>query len=658
MAVQETRRRGFRMWRLALKSIALLSIVIVVLVYASRLSDSYVCLQIGRNAGFNGQGVGLLDLNRDIYVPDMRITNAFFGQQSPNHNLIAVAQYNPQTKTQDLSIRSTTNDSPPIILQTTFPGGGGNFGRGFARVTWSPDSKRLAYLWTDRDRNLNLSVVNADGNNKQTVSLGRSDTGQSGNQRNLLVDGWSADSQFLSINEQTQTADTDTVWATANLNESRAVFKAGAWSPQGSFYSGVRTNSNGNDEIVLWSPEKDLPTGYVLAPKQVVELINWSPDGRYFAVQSHVDCVALVYCVQRWSYDIFSSSGKLVASDIYGKEWSGASSVPTAVWSTDGEKWVFLQQSQQNGSQIDLVAWRAADNRTETIAANLDSSLTPDMFYTAASRRFNGGPFLSTVLNQPTGNRLIIRTQHDGKIKIEVADLDGSNRTTLVDNADQILFPQQSTFASQQFWSIDGGLITIVWTTGTDSSRQVHLTWARADGSSHFEISDGIQSIDSLQIMRPGSPGNQKRISYMAMRGGVEGIEMAELATGKHYRLITGTKSNDSWSISPSANGQTVALVLQNYYTSSFQNELYLVSFDGEPPRKISQDMLGLPSWSPDGLTVAFLEQDTTRSNYYINLTGIDGTPIKTLPVAPSEQQVLSRFNRNQTAVYNWTTCS
>src|SRR5260221_13322720 len=137
MAVQETRRRGFGMWRLALKSIVLLSIVIVVLVDASRLSDSYVCLQIGRNAGFNGQGVGLMDLNRDIYVPDMRTTNAFFGQMSPDHNFVAVAQYDIRTRTQNLIIRSMTNQSAPVVIQSTFPGVRGNFGRGFARVAWS-----------------------------------------------------------------------------------------------------------------------------------------------------------------------------------------------------------------------------------------------------------------------------------------------------------------------------------------------------------------------------------------------------------------------------------------------------------------------------------------------------------------------------------------
>src|SRR5436190_23518481 len=100
MAMQGTRRRGFRVWRLAAKSVGLLSLATVVLVYGSRLSDSYVCLQVGRNAGFNGQGVGLMDLNRDIYVPDMRTANAYFGQLSPDKNLVAVAQYDLRTKTQ------------------------------------------------------------------------------------------------------------------------------------------------------------------------------------------------------------------------------------------------------------------------------------------------------------------------------------------------------------------------------------------------------------------------------------------------------------------------------------------------------------------------------------------------------------------------------
>jgi Tol biopolymer transport system component len=65
--------------------------------------------------------------------------------------------------------------------------------------------------------------------------------------------------------------------------------------------------------------------------------------------------------------------------------------------------------------------------------------------------------------------------------------------------------------------------------------------------------------------------------------------------------------------------------------------------------------MLGLPNWSPDGSTIAFIESDANRS--YVQLSSVDGAPIKTIPLV-SAQQGGVRYVRNQAAIFNWTTCS
>jgi hypothetical protein len=550
---------------------AVLSLLMVLLICISRLSNSYVCLQIGQNSGFNGPGIGLLDLERYVYIPDTRTNNSFFGLQSPDRTLTAAMQYNPNIRTQDLVVRSNAGLRTPTTLQSGFPGGG-FYGRGFGRLQWSPDSSHLAYLFTDRDQNVNLSVINSHSNSKQTVSLGRNDTQGSGNQRNIALDGWSGDGLYLSINEQAQSGEIESVWSSTDLKEAKAVFKTGAWSPQGHLFAGLKTGADSNDEIVVWSSEKELQTGYVLAQGQTLQSLDWSPDGHYFTLQSHVNCELTENCSQRWSYDIFNSNGTLVVGNIAGKVWAGASSVATAVWATDSQNLVFLQDSKQNSLELDLVAWHAADNSFKTIAAGLDSSLSPDMFYVTPFRRPSGGSVLALTYNQPSGKRMLIPTDHDGKIRIELADLDGGHRTTLVDSADEIISPQQSNFAPAQFWSPDGQSLMIIWATGEGKNHQVHLTWARADGSGQHDINDNIQSIDRVGLMRPGTAASQKWISYLAMRNGVYSIELAELDTGKHYPLLTGLKANDTWTITLSPDARTVGLVLQSYTTTAFIN--------------------------------------------------------------------------------------
>jgi Tol biopolymer transport system component len=193
----------------------------------------------------------------------------------------------------------------------------------------------------------------------------------------------------------------------------------------------------------------------------------------------------------------------------------------------------------------------------------------------------------------------------------------------------------------------------IIWA----SNHRVHLTWAKADGTGQHDISDNLQSIDRITFIRPGAAGSQKWISYLANRSGVYSIELAELETGQHYPLLAGVKAGDSWSFTLSPDGHTVALVLQSYATSAFQNRLYLVPLDGKGAHQISNDMLGTPNWSPDGSTIAYIQPDAASSIPYVKLINADGAPIKSIPLISSQQGQV-RASRNQTTLFNWTRCS
>lgn len=66
-------------------------------------------------------------------------------------------------------------------------------------VIWSPDSQRIAYLWTTMDNQIRLSVVDADGMNKQTVDVIPPAGVWLSSISNLLLNAWSADGSYLSV---------------------------------------------------------------------------------------------------------------------------------------------------------------------------------------------------------------------------------------------------------------------------------------------------------------------------------------------------------------------------------------------------------------------------------------------------------------------------
>src|SRR5262249_22075120 len=238
---------------------------------------------------------------------------------------------------------------------------------------------------------------------------------------------------------------------------------------------------------------------------RTADQVIWSPNGQYIAVKGHEPCDVSDACSSRWSYDIFSSAGAVLASSLDGASWlstntnqvNGTASIST--WTADGNSWVFLQDKHLDKN---LMVLHVPENRYETIASHVVDSLAQDMLYSPSFRQFGNprpGPFTAST----TTKRIILPTWQDNKIGVDIADVDGQHRTTLVQGEDQILDPEFVTSGtSNNFWTANGDVVVVVWITLTaGDGRHVHVTWAQADGSNKHDVEGGWEAVSQVQVV-------------------------------------------------------------------------------------------------------------------------------------------------------------
>jgi hypothetical protein len=307
-------------------------------------------------------------------------------------------------------------------------------------------------------------------------------------------------------------------------------------------------------------------------------------------------------------------------------------------------------RDESGASAWDAVALRVADGRFETLAANVVTDLAADMLYGAQVRRA-GPPLFNPARGNLARQRIVLPTWHGGRIGVELADLDGKHRTTLVEGADAILDAQfAGPGGSSRFWSSSGDLAVVVWATGTtDQDRHVHLTWAQADGSGKHEIGGDMNDLSHLQVI---TSGNQKWLGYTAKRADSLSIELAEVATGQHYRLLDNVQDANQWLLTPAPDGSLAALQL-GASTGRFYGEstLYLVALDGTAADEVSSAVTGPAQWSPDGSKLAFLRatSGSSQSLPYVEVITPDRSVQRSVP--------LYQAGTNQPRILRWSKC-
>src|SRR5262249_6579641 len=146
-------------------------------------------------------------------------------------------------------------NNPPTttVLHQDFPvsGSGSGSANSFDQlrsVRWSPDGKRLAYLWSDDNQQTYISVVNADGSSKQSAEFQLARNSQSSNSTrntfgNPINFRWSADGSYLNVEQSTNGPNIDSIWSLNPLKRLAGVIpstlRTGAWSPKGNGFAGI-----------------------------------------------------------------------------------------------------------------------------------------------------------------------------------------------------------------------------------------------------------------------------------------------------------------------------------------------------------------------------------------------------------------------------------
>ncbi len=672
MLTEPPRRWYLRFGRMTLKGSVALGLLVAVSIYAARIPDQYACLQLINGYTRSSLTFDLVDLNSGRDMLDSRSQQSVFGIPSPDGKFAALFQPDepgsPESTSSLIIQRISDSTIPPqsVVVQRGIADTGGGYNR-FRNIRWSADSSRLAYVWSDDDQKIYLSVVNADGSGKRTALYGVLPA--QSNSQNSRFSGigsaqislnWATDPDYLSVTQAMNNAGTQiTLWSVGDrlrrIDFAReSTLRTGAWSPRGAQFAAFAEGLDGAWQIVLWSPSQQasLPFAANKAPDQII----WSPAGQFVALQSHRPCMLAEGCVSRWSFDIMRSDGTLQMADIDGAAWmrssSGqVSSVPAlAAWSADGASWIYLRE-RLAGAARDVVALHVADRRYETIASDVVSDLASDMLYAMPLRRPPTTRQISVSIDNAR-KRIVLPTWHEGKIRVDLADIDGKDRTTLVQDADSILDSQFNVpGGSSRFWSPNGDLVVVAWASGTaDQDRRLHLTWAQADGSGKHEITDDMDDITNIQVIANGS---HKWLGYTAKRADRMSIELAEVATGQRYRLLDNLEDADQWLLTPSPDGSLAALQLGASIGRFYgESRLYLVALDGTAASEVSSDVTGPAQWSPDGSQLAYLRRDpnSSQSLPYAQVITPDRSTLRSVP--------LYQAGTSQPRLLRWSKCT
>jgi Tol biopolymer transport system component len=433
---------------------------------------------------------------------------------------------------------------------------------------------------------------------------------------------WSGDGHYLSIDEGRPPRFNGyrryTVWSVDELKHIPTILDerplvGGAWSPQGHTFAAVIESQDGTLELVILSPGDEaepivVPTGQ----RSSVFDFSWSPDGRYFVLRLIDDIGAPLL------YDLYSRDGQLIYGGLVGTAYFPAANRQVGFdrWSPDSHLWVYLKERQPRS--IDLVGLDVTTGLHKVIASNLASDFASDVFFTT-NRYFLDGIDANTVF-PPESNRILLPKQREEGLILEVADLDGSNSTILVEDAKDIYYlPTAHMYGN--FWSQDGDEVKVLWSAGSDT----RLTVAKTDGSDVYTLADDIDAIWFPQDIY--TPTGKQWYGFITKRGESFGVEVYEPKTHIHRRLVSGLKAaSDLWTITVSPD-EIYAAVTVGTFSHQQGNPLLLVPLDGQPARVLHPNIEGEPLWSKNEEYLAYFYQPKPYT-FAVEWTTLEGTDL------------------------------
>jgi Tol biopolymer transport system component len=502
---------------------------------------------------------------------------------------------------------------------------------GYHDIVWSPDSSRLALVWSHRPPQerfiVTLKLDGTDLQRRDNVSF---------------LHGWSVDGQSLAVSLATGSQGFNRplyLWSLSGAKwtiVSRSGYEtiAAVWSPTDTRLAFVERPA-GNLQGAAWLGIASAAGGSVTrlalpsAVQQARARLIWSPDGRY---------VVVIYDAQGAEMLSVIDVGK--GTTILQTPIDDEQTMKLAqLWLENSRVLTFVRNNAD--STIDWVKYYLDENRYETVVSNIEQ-ISP--------------------LSHPYSRKVMVWHARAGKHNVSLINADGTSHVTLVESAN---------VTSQIERSPDGKGFAILWDSIEDLEYEFHLTWITADspvprtlaesfqGEVAFRWVDNsraiavmgkngaswttllIQTDDaSHQTLYSGlatfvtlyaSPIEREYTGFLrADEKGTPWIDVYDSQGQRIYHIQANHNLIDTGLVAP--DGQSVVFVTR--MKSQLQEyELLISSADGLWSRTVRSRMsvIGPLVWSPDGRMLVFRQNSGIQT---IEIISPDGTPVQSFDAA------------------------
>ncbi len=325
-------------------------------------------------------------------------------------------------------------------------------------TAWSPDGRRLAYLWIDNNGQHFLATVRSDGRDKREVTL--VDPHDPAHTFTTGLQGWSPDGQYLAVgvgrtiqffsSSDLRLVSTAPGRPAASIYGRRGVSQT-AWASQGHVLAFAWTDRQQRDHLTITDPDGTISQTMAtyLSESEGGTQFFWLPGDQSVMIKTLLN--------SQWYIDVLGVQG-VVAHDLarVNPHLSlGDRGAWEPVLSRDGRLLVFYEV--QNSYREALKVFQLSSGLYETLA----------------------DPLLA-FMPAPQGERLAVAWGEWGKqITVDVMDLDGKQRRTIVADAREV---------QNMLWSPDGQSLVVLWKAQSGDADSVRLTLADSVGKSLTEF--------------------------------------------------------------------------------------------------------------------------------------------------------------------------
>lgn len=625
----------------------LTSIVCVIAVVGARLPDAEVCVLTYEYSTTQpgNYGNSIYDTTRGQYTRETRIPNFVGSIPSPDQAyFIFFKPVRHETEVFDIYLQPADFAIHPRLLQPAAWISSGSLQGVGDKVRWSHDSKQVVLLWSDRDKNVQLTVANIDDSQIKTVSPFAKDPSKI---FYSYLQEWSADNRYFTVIEKELNDTYYSFWDNITIEKlsyplSTTSMVRGVWSPQGhTFASILRDDRQKPTDLMIFNPDTSSAVIKIPLPQVDIQHLMWSPDSSALVI-GYLSCKE-ANCQQQWHYDLFHANGDAIASDLIGTLQNTSSTISNtifnpegrttlsgysfdATWSADGKQFLYLEQMRGDANHIyHLKVVELTSGQTRLIAPyvvvpsiNSFYHMTED--FSSSNRILEGIPYV------PQSDQVIIPYNEDDKINVGLLKGAHDQPIILVRGADRIE-PQSNSFGlgQPQYWlhdMRDTSPIMIQWATGQGTTYRVKLTTANSDGSNIHTFDDGWSAIDNISfIMNADKP----MMGFTGKKDGHFNLYMINLETGEQTVVLENVQDSNDWVIN--LNPQQTLMAINPGSSTANKGPLYIRSVGDGSLIEIDPDANRYVAWSNDGEKLA-LTSGTPDGKQHFRVVSPNGTLI------------------------------